>query len=322
MWCGRNRRACANCGDCGDKPMYKRLHLDRYHHYETVTGLGLVWRRGDCGDTRALDRAMKAAGFEYEIYDRSHGRAEVFAALAGSVDRGLPALLKLGGGEDWHIVSGVESADNSLHGVDANGHYCMTPSVVPDAYDGEGRFSLVDWFEPMTCAVVITGRREPLALSDLLADMAETLLSNGGEALERDVVKAIEGAEALDSVGRQSLAEWFNDLAGYTVECRWHAAEAATADLLQMTDSAEVREKLGEITDQYLLFHDLCWKIWGLLGVGPESNYQIAGDASERLTRPEVKAELISLFRKLFEIDRNVLALLKGCVAALKGEKG
>jgi len=58
------------------------------------------------------------------------------------------------------------------------------------------------------------------------------------------------------------------------------------------------------------LFHDLCWKIWGLLGVGPETNYSISPDVSERLIKPEVINELKELFSKLFEIDRTVLKSL------------
>jgi hypothetical protein len=51
----------------------------------------------------------------------------------------------------------------------------------------------------------------------------------------------------------------------------------------------------------------LCWKIWGLLGVGPETNYSLSPDAGERLMKTEVINELKELFLKLFRIDRAVL---------------
>lgn len=318
VWCGRNRRACINCGDCGDKTMDRRLHLDRYHHYETVTGLGLVWRRSDAGGTLVLEKAMKDAGLNYIIYDKSHGRETILSALSGSVARGMPALFKLGCGEDWHVVSGFDDLSGEIIGIDANGHYCVTPSVFPDNYDDEGRFRLLNWFDPLVCAVVITGRREPASIAGILSDMEEALASNGGESLEREITGAVENAGLLAPTERRTLAQRLNELAGYTVECRWHAAEAATADLYQMTENLNVRARLREITDQYLLFHDLCWKIWGLLGVSPESGYRIADDAGERLTHPEVKDELIALFRKLFEIDLNALRLLRECAAEFR----
>lgn len=317
VWCGRNRRACFSCGDCGDKTMDKRLHLDRYHHYETITGLGLVWKRGDIGDTLALQRAMDAAGLIYKIADKSFGEKAILTMLADSVDRGIPVLVKLGQGEDWHIVSGIDLETGELYGIDASGHYCMAPSVKADSYDSEGRFILKDWYKQFVCAVITDGRTEPSKTKVLIENMAVSLTGNGGEALEREITAEVEGADSLTHEERQSLAQRLNELAGYTVECRWHAAEAATADIYQSTENAAVRGKLCEITDQYLLFHDLCWKIWGLIGVSPESGFRIADDAGERLTRTEVKNELISLFRKLFEIDLNVLRLLLECTAKL-----
>lgn len=266
--------------------------------------------------TGVLDFAMKAAGYSYVILDKEICKTEMFDQIKKSVDNGCPVIMKLGNGADRHVVTGYDTYNMTLYGIDAHKHWAIKLSVLPDGYTKEELFYTDKWYDTLSYSVIITGKIEKLPLPDLLNHMIFMLSANGGTDLEAKVMDAIDS----DGGDKQETAKWLNNLAGYTVECRWHGAECFTAEMYHMTDNAVCRELLAEMTDMYLLFHDLCWKIWGLLGVGPETNYVIAADAGERLKGEAAKAEMKQLFAKLFEIDRNVLDMMNKCAAAFTQE--
>ncbi len=85
---------------------------------------------------------------------------------------------------------------------------------------------------------------------------------------------------------------------------------------MRMTDNEGVRKKLEQIFFSYIAdngdeTHGVCWKIWGLLGVGPETGYAIPANVAELVMRPENRAELKRLFSLVFHNDRTVLKALR-----------
>ncbi|MEA4832895.1 MAG: hypothetical protein VB118_09825 [Oscillospiraceae bacterium] len=317
IYCSRNHSVCDNCGGCGNKSMENRLHISRYHYYLAVTGVGLLWSFDQISTTGTLDFAMKSAGYNYEIIDRAERKTELFKRISYSVDCGMPVLMKHGIGEDWHVVTGYDTDGDVLYGIDSHDHWSVKPSHTPDGYTDSGLFYTGKWYDSLICAIIITSEKPKLDLPALIEHMIFMLENSGGIKLEREIV------DALDDGGsdKHQTAEWINCLAGYTVESRWHTAEAFASDLYCKTDDIVVKELFLESAKQYFLFHDLCWKIWELLGVTPESNYRIADDAGERICGDKVKSELILLFKKLFIIDRNVLERLIVCKDQLRNNK-
>jgi ribosomal protein S27AE len=134
VYCGQKRSVCINCGNCGDKPMMARHHSSRYHHYLTVTGIGLLWDDSEISMTGVLDFAMKAAGYNYLILDKANSKTEMFGQIKKSVDNGCPVIMKLGNGTDWHVVTGYDTDNMTLYGIDAHKHWAIKPSVLPDGY--------------------------------------------------------------------------------------------------------------------------------------------------------------------------------------------
>jgi hypothetical protein len=216
--------------------------------------------------------------------------------------------MKLGNGEDWHVVTGYDSDDFKLYGIDANKHYSDKPTVSPDGYTDDCLFQSANWFENFTCAIVITGKAdEKLSLCDLLNRMILVLSETKNIELENQVLKTIDSNADGDS---SKLAEWLNNLSGFTVETRWHGAECFTAALYHMTDNKKCKELFCEATDKYLHFHDQCWKIWGQLGVWPNTNYSLPSNVDELVEQETTKVELKQLFSELFQLDRDVLNIL------------
>lgn len=305
LYCGRRKSACIDCNDCGEKPMMHRHHLAAYHDYVTISGLGLMWGDSDLAgiyDTYyksdeffenlsdRLDFLMKATGYDYIRLNKSDEEDEVFSQIIKSVDIDCPVLFRLRSENEWCVVTGYDTDTKTLYGIASN-----------------REFQIQDWFDDFLCAVVISGKTDGLPLAEVADRMISVLKRKENIELEREVMRSLDDSEG----DRQKIAVWLNGLAGYSVESRWHGAECFTARMYHLTDSERAKELLCECTDQYLLFHDLCWRIWGLLGVGPETNYSVVSGAGERLNNCDTVNELKQLFAKLFEIDRNVLSMLK-----------
>lgn len=311
LFCGRRKAPCVACLDCGDKDGVQRRHLQLYHHYVTVTGVALRWR-DDPLPVDTLDFAMRAAGCAYEEIGAESGKQPIFARLSQSVDRGLPALMKLGQGRDWCVVTGYDSETQALYGLDAGKHYAAQPTVAPEGYSDDGLFVHPNWYEHLSTAVMITGRHEaPIPPEDMLARMVGVLAAHERSGFETHVVQLIDDA---DETGAQGAASELNRYAGYAAENRWHAAECLAATLYCLASSAADKQRMAGTADRFLNSHDLCWEVWSALGVGPGTNYGVPDNAGALLLaqRDEVKR----LFQMLCENDRAVLDLLSRIATA------
>jgi hypothetical protein len=113
-----------------------------------------------------------------------------------------------------------------------------------------------------------------------------------------------------------------------SIEARFHAAESFTSGeatlfgMMRLSDNQAVKEKLGGVFFRYIAndhdeTHGICWKIWGLLGVGPESGYGLSQKSGEKVMDVKTKAELKRLFALVFENDRAVREILREALALL-----
>jgi hypothetical protein len=337
-FCGRKGTYCVECGQCGDKTTLQKHHLQLYHVYQTVTGVGLGWywpedpeeayqvisgggSRWDWPD-EFLGFIMGVAGLRWQRLHRGDSES-LFSAFTASIDAGYPVLTKLGTGPDWHVVSGY-GVENRLYGLDSHLHWNdrVKPAVKPDGYTDDGLFILSDWYDPFVSAIVITGRCAPsVTLRDMLTRMVESLEHPAHRLLEPEMIRRIDGITADNAL---ETARWLNDLVSFPIEARWHVADCTDSTLPNMTDVEEVRRSLLGITAQYVFDNDLdathgtCWKIWAQLGVGPDTGYAVCPHSAELVLKPETRTELKRLFSIVFENDRLVLDLLRNAIDACR----
>lgn len=322
VYCGQKRSACINCGNCNNKSILQRHYEAIYHDYITWSGIGLLWNDTDCTGCYEktytqyefsydlpdrLDFVFKAAGYDYVRLNKKESKERLFEQIKASINNKMPALIKLGNGEDWSVVTGYDTENQTLYGIDAHKHWAFKVAIPPDGYTEDELFFSDKWYDNLNCAIIITGKIDMLSFSDIIKRIILALECKEHSKLEIKVMSALN----QKNNDKHKLGVWLNELAGYTVERRWHAAESATAKIYHQTDSERNKQGLCFMTDQYLKFHDLCWKVWGILGSSPKTGFRVADNVAERLGKQEVIDDLKDMFAKLFEIDRNVLLKLR-----------
>lgn len=330
FYCSKHDRICSKCGDCGDNGKRSNLakhHLNLYHHLLTVTGAGLMW--SDPNEAGAydlkyikgvipplledrLDFAMKAEGFEYIRLDRLNGERSIVRQVMDSIQSDRPVLVKLGEGPEWFVITGFDKATGALLGLDAKDHPAYRP-VNKKEYTDDGLFVITDWFKSLSKAIIVTGRTaQALEFGDLLSRMAGRLQQPEISTLDEIIPKMIDAVTVENARG---VAGYLNNLAGYAAESRWHVAECFGSSLLCKTRDKTARASLRGCTDLYFNTHDICWKIWGQMGVGPHTNYQLPNDISQRMLDRERQKKLKELFAQIISNDRTVLEKLQGIIS-------
>ncbi len=327
-FCSPKGAVCVRCGGCGEKTTLQKHHLQLYHDFITRTGVALGWSEPEgLGVSHAglddgfMGHVMDIAGLSWKKLSPADGRETVLRTLAEAIDAGFPALLKLGDGRDWHVAAGYDEAGR-LYGLDSHAHHDETvhPTVRADAYAEDGWFTLSEWFAHFRGGVAITGRGPSrVTLSESLSRMIRALEDVGTDALEREVMEKIDDAAPENAF---ETAVWLNHVAGFPIEARWHVASCTDSTLQRLTENRAAHDKLFAVTRQYVFdselaaTHGTCWKIWGLLGVGPTTGYAVTSEGAAGIASPDVKAELKRLFGIVFENDRIVLGLLRDALSA------
>lgn len=338
-FCDPKQSYCIDCGGCNRTTLQK--HRNRlYHDYQSFTGvsLGWVWPEED-SEYQTMPGWYKGWRWPDEFFDYIFGYAgltwkrlikgtakdDVLAAVRASVDAGIPILMKLGSGPDWHIVTGYDDG-GTLYGLDSHKHFdhTMRPTraiVAVQGYTDDGLFILPDWFTHFQDAVIITGRAEKtVTYSDILARMIQTLEHPAHSRLENDLIARLDEVTPENS---RETAQWLLSIVGFPIEGRFHAADS---NLHNFCDNKDAREKVFSMIRQYVFdseldaTHGTCWKIWAQLGVGTETGYALPPNAGELLLKKETQTELKRLFAIVYDNDRVVLKLLRDAAQIIKGD--
>ncbi len=137
------------------------------------------------------------------------------------------------------------------------------------------------------------------------------------EGIIMDVLDNVTAESAMDTVGM------VNAINGVLVEARWHAAEAfCGADnlLCNICTNKEIHNRLRDVFfARYTMeendeTHGIGWKIWGAIGVGPKTGYNITPQSADLILQKETQETLKCLFAKVFENDRTVCAEIQACL--------
>ena len=337
-FCDPKQSYCIECGECDRTTLQK--HRGRlYHDYQTFTGVsfGWVWPEDDSGyqtmpgwskgwrwPDEFLDFIFGYAGLSWKRYAEGANVDEVFAAVRASVDAGVPVLMKLGGGPDWHAVTGYGDDGRTLYGLDSRNHFdhTMRPTrevVAAQGYTDDGLFIMRDWREHFRCAVAVTGRADKTVhYRDVLNRIIKTLEHPAHSRLESDLTRRLDGVTPENA---WETAEWLLSIVGFPIEARWHAAES---NLHRHCPDKEAQTKMFGMIRQYVFdsehdaTHGTCWKIWAQLGVGTDTGYALPPNAGDLLLKRETQTELKRLFAIVFHNDRVVLELLREAATILK----
>ena len=340
-FCDPKQSYCINCGECNRTTLQKHRHR-LYHDSQSFTGvsLGWVWPEDD-SDYQTMPGWHQGwrwpdaffaflfgyAGLSWKRLAKGTGKDAVLAAVRVSVDAGIPLLMKLGSGPDWHVVTGYDES-GTLYGLDSHKHFDHTlrPTrdvVAAQGYTDGGLFILPDWFAHFQDAVIITGRaNKTVAYQDILGCMIQTLEHPAHRRLEQDLMARLDGVAPENA---WETAQWLIRIVGFPIEARWHAAES---NLHHDCANEKAKEKIFGMIRQYVFdreldaTHGTCWKIWAQLGVGTETGYALPPNAGELLLKKECQVELKRLFAIVFGNDRAVLEYLREAASIIEDDCG
>lgn len=324
FYCGKQKAYCFMCGDCGDLPNINKHHLQQYGKYITMSGVSLMWQDDyqddgcrtpyqtgilPTGLTDRIDCLMRVAGYGYERLDKQDGKEKVFTRICQSIDQDRPALMKLGTGRDWDVVTGYDTEGMVLYGLDAK-NYGDVVSVLPDGYTPEGEFYTSGWFDRLDQVILITstGGKE-LPFEEIVARMIAEL-----EHTKTAEEKLRSGYQALNKDNVRDWADLISRYTDYLAERRWQAAECINETLLMKTDHPARRALLEEGTLAFLRTHDLCWEIWSYLGKEECKGFRLPEDVDQRVLAGDNANKLHQLCDEVVEKDWKVKEILERCL--------
>lgn len=312
FFCGKHQSLCIQCGNCKNESFLNKHHLKIYQYLITITGCAYFWTDKEIGNSynrqyladafseTALDRlslALYASGYRYETMNKNTEENVLFDRIRHAVEAKQPVLIKLGLGDLWTVATGYND--------DKNLPYLMKFRHSPQL--------IKDWYPKLSNIVFITDKYDStISLPESLNHMIRHLNTDSRNKLEQKICQKLE----TEPDGKK-LGMWLNKMNGLAIETRWHASECYRNTLAPMSDSAGCKKCLLEAADLHLHFHDQAWKIWGLLGVSPQTCYCLPRNINELLDHSSARAELKSLFQELFALDRQVSQLLQECLSLL-----
>lgn len=167
-----------------------------------------------------------------------------------------------------------------------------------------------EWYEKLRNIVFITDKREEsISCEELLRHMYQHLTTKNRVKLQQKVLHALE----TERDGKK-LGLWLNKMNGLIIENRWHASERYLNVFLPLIKNTECQNTLWKAAKLHLHFHDQAWKIWGLLGVTPQTGYNLPKNIAELLDNASTRVDLKALYQELFGLDQEVAFLLRECI--------
>ena len=319
-WCTSNRRYCIHCSPCGNH-LLERHQESLYHCLLTAStlafGFDYPWddtvephslpgfRKGWRWDEDFVHALARFAGFSYLRFDGTCPQEDVLSTMKNALDTGFPTLLRLENERAWILAVGYDT--DTVYGLDSRFH----------ALPG-------NWQSTLRDAIVITGNTAPgMSCKELLERIASALSYEGHTALESVIMDTLDHVTPENAM---DTANMMNGINGVPIEARWHAAEGfCGADnlLSHICTDKEVYSRLRDtfyeryIKDGNDETHGIGWKIWGALGVGPETGYDITRQSAALILQKETQETLKRLFAKMFGNDRAVCAEIRACLEKL-----
>ena len=284
LFCAGRQGPCVLCGKCAGAPL-ERLHHQLYCLYTAVTGYGFLqidltddaqmadgWELASQKQLRAFDDyvgfAMDYAGYDFEEVNAPESRAEIFAKIVASIDRGIPALLQLTHRCQWVLVTGYDDA-GALYGLDGSSGYWGPSPALPDRYE-DGHFVLTDWYAKLAHAFILGPKRAPgVTLDDALARGARILAwsrERGGFANTLAFLQDDAAVQNLDDAALTDLCMRLREWIGQPIDMRATLGWATNPMRLGQPPSRRTRA-LDAVHQLCWTTHDVLWIAWHLVGM-------------------------------------------------------
>lgn len=316
-WCAPNSRYCIHCSPCGDN-LLERHQISIYHCLLTAStlafgfdypwddsvnphslpGFSNSWR----WDDDFVNALARFAGFSYLRFNGTNVQEEVLSAMKCSLDNGFPTLLRLENEMKWILA--VDYDADTIFGLDSQFY------ALPE-----------NWHSILRDAIIITGNTVPeMSYKELLERIASAIFYDEHAKLESVIMDALDHVTMENALDIASMICGIN---GVAIEARWHAAEAfcgAENLLCNICTNKEIHDRLRDVFfARYVMdgndeTHGIGWKIWGAIGVGTKTGYNITQQSADLILQKETQETLKHLFAKMFENDRAVCAEIQACL--------
>lgn len=310
-FCAANDCYCKHCSPCGDN-LLERHQESIYHCLLTATGLAFGfdypwddtvvphslpgYPTGWRWDDDFIGYVMRFLGLTYRRFNQTNSSDDIFMTITSAIDAGYPTLARQNDTINWQLITGYE--DKTLFGLQMYGN----------------EFVSNDWNDIFCDIIVMTGSCErDVEYLEILHRIEDALTYPEHHAVEEMTFTALD--LVTEETAMDAACMICYGIVGVPIEARWHAGEAFSSkyNLLNiLNDNAEIYHRLSTLLfDRYIAndhneTHGIGWKIWGLLGFGPNTGYQVTENAVKAILDPNIRSEIKKLLRYMFENDHMV----------------
>lgn len=275
-----------------------------YDAYLAATGIGFGLLFSPSLDMGSMDftlanphdetirRAFRWAGYGEEILPKkAFSHEAIWEKIKASIDKDVPALaFGIIGPPECLIITGYDDADGALIGWS---HFQQDSSVPTEP---NGMFHVVNWYDPLWKAVIVGEKAGRSLMVDEIVRNGTTIMkqkeSNGflaGSAAYEAWISMILDSGNVDDETLNARYEYHRSMVGNLAEAR-----AYCGGFLEEHGYAEAGECFKRI-------HDLCWKVWGVVG---QAKW-------EGLREERNCGEIASLLRDIQTEEEKALSLLQ-----------
>lgn len=289
----------------------------------TASGMafGLLWHKEFCPSCMDLMQvnehdatiayAFDWAGYEYEVVEKARdcsNRDQIKDMIVESIDNGIPVLaFGIIGPPECLIITGYDDGGDTVTG------WSHFQEWEPCDKEPNGMFRKAGWYDNLW-KVIITGRkmgrktdlRNILKLGLSVMKKTESQGYVAGLAAYDEWIKYVLDPELDNNADDETLKarhEFHNLLVGNLAEARYWGGSFMARAGQQMKD-----ENIKSAAQCFNEIHDLCWKVWGVLGEFGEK------DVWKKYRIPENRRRIASLLGSIKGLDEKAMEHLRRSV--------
>ncbi len=288
-------------------------------HFITASGIafGLLWHKEYCMSCMDLTQvnehndtikhAFEWAGYDFEVIEKSEqgdNRDYIKERIIQSIDKGVPVLaFGIVGPPECLIINGYDESGDVLIG------WSHFQDWEPCDKEPNGMFRKADWYDGLWKIVITaekTGRRSSvkniLSLGLSIMEKTESEGYVAGLAAYDEWIKYVLNPE-LDNADDETLKarhKLHHALVGNLAEARCWGG-----DFLLNVNKEEQSTNVEGAAKCFKDIHDLCWKVWGVLG---EYGQQ---DVWKGFRNSENRRKIAALLSNIKSLDEKAIEYLK-----------
>ena len=216
--------------------------------------------------------AFDYAGYDFEelMPFTGHSKEIVFEKIKNSIDKNIPVLALFAKIYQWVLVTGYDERGDILYGFDGSqGYWGETPELKPSGYDENGLFILPDWYEKLTHAFVITGKKDTaITIQDVFKRGIKIMESMKEQKYYSHTVDFMLNDATFDHLNDEELLKMRDRISGWIGQPIDQRAMLGSAINLLKAGKEPSKETVawGEANRLCWTIHDVLWIAWRGLG--------------------------------------------------------